>query len=56
MVREMAEAVNRGNPPPFANVETHIYTRGRHPGDTLNTGDPPSTGGLTNHGFIAYGT
>ena len=38
------------------NVEMHIYARGRHPGDTPNPGDPPSTGGLTNRGFIAYGT
>ena len=38
------------------NVEMHIYARGRHPGDTPNLGDPPSTGGLTNRGFIAYGT
>ena len=38
------------------NVEMHIYARGRHPGDTPNAGDPPSTGGLTNRGFIAYGT
>ena len=38
------------------NVEMHIYARGRHPGDTPNAGDPPSTGGLTNRGGIAFGT
>ncbi len=38
------------------NVEMHIYARGRHPGDRPNPDDPPSTGGLTNRGGIAYGT
>ncbi len=38
------------------NVEMHIYARGRHPGDRAEPGDPPSTGGLTNRGFIAFGT
>ncbi len=38
------------------NVEMHIYARGRHPGDTPFAGDPPSTGGLTNRGGIAFGT
>jgi hypothetical protein len=38
------------------NVEMHIYARGRHPGDRVGPDEPPSTGGLTNRGFIAYGT
>jgi len=38
------------------NVEMHIYARGRHPGDRPGPDDPPSTGGLTNRGGIAYGT
>jgi acetyl esterase/lipase len=38
------------------NVEMHIYARGHHPGDKVGPGEPPSTGGLTNRGFIAYGT
>jgi len=38
------------------NVEIHIYARGHHPGDKVGPGEPPSTGGLTNRGFIAYGT
>lgn len=37
------------------NVEMHIYARGHHPGDKVPPGEPPSTGGLTNRGFIAYG-
>jgi endo-1,4-beta-xylanase len=37
------------------NVEMHIYARGHHPGDKVGPGEPPSTGGLTNRGFIAYG-
>jgi acetyl esterase/lipase len=38
------------------NVEMHIYARGHHPGDRVGSGEPPSTGGLTDRGFIAYGT
>lgn len=38
------------------NVEMHIYARGRHPGDKVGPDEPPSTGGLSNRGFIAYGT
>lgn len=38
------------------NVEMHIYARGHHPGDRVGPDEPPSTGGLTNRGFIAYGT
>jgi endo-1,4-beta-xylanase len=38
------------------NVEMHIYARGHHPGDRVGPGEPPSTGGLTDRGFIAYGT
>jgi hypothetical protein len=38
------------------NVEMHIYARGHHPGDKVGPGEPPSTGGLTDRGFIAYGT
>jgi acetyl esterase/lipase len=38
------------------NVEMHIYARGHHPGDKVGAAEPPSTGGLTNRGFIAYGT
>jgi endo-1,4-beta-xylanase len=37
------------------NVEIHIYARGHHPGDKVGPGEPPSTGGLTDRGFIAYG-
>jgi len=37
------------------NVEMHLYARGHHPGDKVGPGEPPSTGGLTNRGFIAYG-
>jgi endo-1,4-beta-xylanase len=37
------------------NVEMQICARGRHPADRPNPGDPPSTGGLTNRGGIAYG-
>jgi acetyl esterase/lipase len=38
------------------NVEMHIYARGHHPGDKVGPDEPPSTGGLTDRGFIAYGT
>ena len=38
------------------NVEMHIYARGHHPGDKVGAGEPPSSGGLTDRGFIAYGT
>ncbi|MEO7699936.1 MAG: alpha/beta hydrolase fold domain-containing protein [Opitutus sp.] len=38
------------------NVEMHIYARGHHPGDKVGPDEPPSSGGLTNRGFIAYGT
>src|SRR5882724_2295777 len=38
------------------NVEMHIYARGHHPGDPVGPGEPPSTGGLTDRGFISYGT
>jgi endo-1,4-beta-xylanase len=38
------------------NVEMHIYARGHHPGDRVGPDEPPSTGGLTNRGGIAYGT
>jgi acetyl esterase/lipase len=37
------------------NVEMHIYARGHHPGDKVAEGEPPSSGGLTDRGFIAYG-
>ena len=37
------------------NVEMHIYARGHHPGDKVGPGEPPSSGGLTDRGFIAYG-
>jgi endo-1,4-beta-xylanase len=37
------------------NVELHIYARGHHPGDKVGPDEPPSTGGLTDRGFIAYG-
>jgi endo-1,4-beta-xylanase len=38
------------------NVEMHIYARGHHPGDQVQAWEPPSTGGLTDRGFIEYGT
>ncbi len=38
------------------NVEMHIYARGHHPGDQVGPDEPPSTGGLTDRGFISYGT
>jgi endo-1,4-beta-xylanase len=38
------------------NVEMHIYARGHHPGDQVGPDEPPSTGGLTDRGFIEYGT
>lgn len=38
------------------NVELHIYARGHHPGDKVGPGEPPASGGLTDLGFIAYGT
>ena len=38
------------------NVEMHIYARGHHPGDKVGPGEPPASGGLTDLGFIAYGT
>ncbi len=38
------------------NVEMHIYARGHHPGDKVGPDEPPSSGGLTNRGFIAYGS
>jgi acetyl esterase/lipase len=38
------------------NVEMHIYARGHHPGDKVGPDEPPSTAGLTDRGFIAYGT
>lgn len=38
------------------NVEMHIYARGHHPGDRVGPDEPPSTGGLTNRGGLAYGT
>jgi acetyl esterase/lipase len=38
------------------NVEMHIYARGHHPGDKVGPGEPPSTGGVTDRGFIAYGS
>jgi endo-1,4-beta-xylanase len=34
----------------------HIYARGHHPGDKVGPDEPPSSGGLTDRGFIAYGT
>jgi acetyl esterase/lipase len=37
------------------NVEMHVYARGHHPGDKVGPDEPPSTGGLTDRGFIAYG-
>jgi endo-1,4-beta-xylanase len=38
------------------NVEMHIYARGHHPGDKAGPDEPPASGGLTDLGFIAYGT
>jgi acetyl esterase/lipase len=38
------------------NVEMHIYARGHHPGDKVAADEPPSTAGVTDRGFIAYGT
>jgi acetyl esterase/lipase len=38
------------------NVEMHIYARGHHPGEKVGPDEPPSTGGVTDRGFIAYGT
>ena len=38
------------------NVEIHIYAQGHHPGDQVRSDEPPSTGGLTDRGFIPYGT
>jgi len=38
------------------NVEIHIYVRGHHPGQSVGPGEPPSTAGVTDRGFIAYGT
>lgn len=38
------------------NIEMHLYARGHHPGDKVPPGEPPSTGGMTDRGFIAYGT
>jgi acetyl esterase/lipase len=38
------------------NVEMHIYARGHHPGDRVGPDEPPSTGGLSNRGGIAYGS
>ncbi|HVZ63182.1 MAG TPA: alpha/beta hydrolase [Lacunisphaera sp.] len=38
------------------NVEMHLYARGHHPGDKVQPGEPPATGGLSNMGGIAYGT
>jgi hypothetical protein len=38
------------------NVEMHIYARGHHPGDKVGADEPPSTVGVTDRGFIAYGT
>ena len=38
------------------NVEMHIYARGHHPGDRVGPDEPPSTAGLTDRGFIEYGT
>jgi acetyl esterase/lipase len=38
------------------NVEMHIYARGHHPGAPVGPDEPPSTGGLSNRGFIALGT
>jgi endo-1,4-beta-xylanase len=38
------------------NVEMHIYARGHHPGDKVGADEPPSTAGVTDRGFIAYGT
>jgi len=37
------------------NVEMHIYARGHHPGDKVAAGEPPSSGGLSDRGGIAYG-
>ena len=37
-------------------VEMHMYARGHHPGDKVGPDEPPSTGGLSNRGGIAYGT
>jgi acetyl esterase/lipase len=38
------------------NVEMHIYARGHHPGDKVASDEPPSTAGVTDRGFIAFGT
>lgn len=38
------------------NVEMHIYARGHHPGASVGPDEPPSTGGLSDRGFIEYGT
>ena len=38
------------------NVEMHIYARGHHPGDKVGPDEPPASGGLTDLGFISYGT
>jgi endo-1,4-beta-xylanase len=38
------------------NVEIHIYARGHHPGQSVGPGEPPSTAGVTDRGFIAYGS
>jgi len=38
------------------NVEMHVYARGHHPGDKTPPDEPPSTGGISDRGFIAYGT
>ncbi len=37
------------------NIEMHLYGNGRHPGDALPDGGR-MTGGLTDRGFIPYGT
>jgi acetyl esterase/lipase len=37
------------------NVEMHIFARGHHPGDKVKEGEPPSSGGFSDRGFIAYG-
>jgi acetyl esterase/lipase len=38
------------------NMEIHIYARGHHPGDKVGPDEPPSTAGISDRGFIAYGT
>ncbi len=38
------------------NVEMHIYARGHHPGDKVRPDEPPSTGGLSDRGFISFAT